>query len=106
MSFLLFTPSLYGALTILHFAALFALCLYGMHRLWLIRCLYGGKGKTAPPAQFTSPEYFPSVTVQLPLYNERFVVLRLLDAAASLDWPRDRLEIQVLDDSDDDCCIM
>ena len=44
------------------------------------------------------------VTVQLPLYNERFVSERLIDAAARLDWPTARLEIQVLDDSDDETC--
>lgn len=44
----------------------------------------------------------PSVTVQIPLRNERFVARRALLAAAALDWPRDRLEVQVLDDSDDD----
>ena len=44
----------------------------------------------------------PVVTVQLPVYNERFVVERLLDAVAALDWPKDRLEIQLLDDSTDD----
>jgi cellulose synthase/poly-beta-1,6-N-acetylglucosamine synthase-like glycosyltransferase len=42
------------------------------------------------------------VTVQLPVYNERAVVERIVDAASALDWPRDRLEIQVLDDSTDD----
>jgi cellulose synthase/poly-beta-1,6-N-acetylglucosamine synthase-like glycosyltransferase len=46
------------------------------------------------------------VTVQLPFYNERFVSERLLDAAAGLDWPADRLEIQVLDDSDDKTCLL
>lgn len=44
----------------------------------------------------------PIVTVQLPIYNERHVVRRLIDAVASLDYPRDRLEIQVLDDSTDE----
>ncbi|RME43435.1 MAG: glycosyltransferase [Chloroflexi bacterium] len=43
----------------------------------------------------------PRVTVQLPVYNERYVINRLIDAIARLDWPRDRLEIQVLDDSTD-----
>jgi cellulose synthase/poly-beta-1,6-N-acetylglucosamine synthase-like glycosyltransferase len=43
----------------------------------------------------------PIVTVQLPLYNEPSVVERIIDAAANLDWPRDRLQIQVLDDSAD-----
>ena len=42
------------------------------------------------------------VAVQLPIYNERYVAERIIDAAARLDWPRDRLEIQVLDDSDDE----
>lgn len=44
----------------------------------------------------------PCVTVQLPLFNERFVAVRLIDAASQLEWPRDKLEIQVLDDSTDD----
>lgn len=44
----------------------------------------------------------PYVTVQLPVYNERSVVGRLINAVAELDYPRDRLRIQVLDDSDDD----
>ena len=42
------------------------------------------------------------VTVQLPVYNERYVVERLIEATAALDYPKDRMEIQVLDDSTDD----
>jgi cellulose synthase/poly-beta-1,6-N-acetylglucosamine synthase-like glycosyltransferase len=53
---------------------------------------------TTPPAVHD----WPSVVVQLPIYNERHVVARLLDAAARLDYPRDRLHIQLLDDSTDD----
>jgi cellulose synthase/poly-beta-1,6-N-acetylglucosamine synthase-like glycosyltransferase len=45
---------------------------------------------------------WPQVTVQLPVYNERYVVERLIDAVCGLDYPSDRLEIQVLDDSTDD----
>ncbi len=45
---------------------------------------------------------WPAVVVQLPIYNERYVVTRLLDAAARLDYPPDRLYIQLLDDSTDD----
>jgi cellulose synthase/poly-beta-1,6-N-acetylglucosamine synthase-like glycosyltransferase len=94
-------------LTALHFAALLGLCCYGVHRLWLIYCLLSSKaGTAAPPAPYATPETFPLVTVQLPLYNERFVAQRLLDAAARLDWPRERLEIQVLDDSSDDTCAL
>ncbi|WBA42735.1 cellulose synthase family protein [Hymenobacter canadensis] len=51
-----------------------------------------------PPA----PAVWPRVTVQLPLYNEVFVAERLLDACAALDYPTDRLHIQVLDDSTDE----
>jgi len=47
-------------------------------------------------------QIFPYVTVQLPVYNERFVVHRLLKSVVELDYPRDKLEIQVIDDSDDD----
>jgi cellulose synthase/poly-beta-1,6-N-acetylglucosamine synthase-like glycosyltransferase len=52
------------------------------------------------PKALTEDE--PLVAVQLPVYNERYVARRLIDATARLDWPRDRLEIQVLDDSDDE----
>jgi cellulose synthase/poly-beta-1,6-N-acetylglucosamine synthase-like glycosyltransferase len=44
----------------------------------------------------------PVVTVQLPIFNEKFVVERLLDAVCAFDWPRDKLEVQLLDDSTDD----
>jgi cellulose synthase/poly-beta-1,6-N-acetylglucosamine synthase-like glycosyltransferase len=52
---------------------------------------------TAPP-----PVVWPTVTVQLPIYNERYVARRLLEAVGALDYPADRLEIQVLDDSTDE----
>jgi cellulose synthase/poly-beta-1,6-N-acetylglucosamine synthase-like glycosyltransferase len=44
----------------------------------------------------------PRVCVQIPVYNERYVAERVLDAVCELDWPRDLLEVQVLDDSDDE----
>jgi hypothetical protein len=44
----------------------------------------------------------PRVCVQVPIYNERYVAERVLDAVCELDWPRDRIEVQVLDDSDDE----
>ncbi|MEY3052236.1 MAG: hypothetical protein RLY31_2021 [Bacteroidota bacterium] len=55
---------------------------------------------TIPPY----PGTLPFVTIQLPLYNERFVVGRLLDCIARMDYPADRFEIQVLDDSTDETC--
>jgi cellulose synthase/poly-beta-1,6-N-acetylglucosamine synthase-like glycosyltransferase len=44
----------------------------------------------------------PWLSVQVPIYNERYVAERVIDAVCELDWPRDRFEIQVLDDSDDE----
>jgi cellulose synthase/poly-beta-1,6-N-acetylglucosamine synthase-like glycosyltransferase len=48
------------------------------------------------------PTTLPIVTIQLPMYNEKYVVRRLIDAVCQMDYPKDRLQIQVLDDSDDD----
>ena len=48
------------------------------------------------------PKNLPMVTVQLPLYNEKYVVKRLIDAVCKMDYPKDKLQVQVLDDSDDD----
>src|SRR5215210_2322206 len=48
------------------------------------------------------PTNLPVVTIQLPLYNEKYVVKRLIDAVCRMDYPKDRFQIQVLDDSDDD----
>jgi cellulose synthase/poly-beta-1,6-N-acetylglucosamine synthase-like glycosyltransferase len=54
------------------------------------------------PAPRSAGREWPRVTIQLPIYNERYVVDRLLEAAATVDYPRDRLEVQVLDDSTDE----
>jgi cellulose synthase/poly-beta-1,6-N-acetylglucosamine synthase-like glycosyltransferase len=56
----------------------------------------------APSAPPGPPPAWPTVLVQLPLYNERYVAERLIDVVARLDYPADRLHIQVLDDSTDD----
>ena len=81
-------------------AAVAALAAFGVHRLALTGAYLARRGVTAR-ADAPAGE-LPRVTVQLPLYNERFVAARLIAAAAALDYPADRLEIQVLDDSDDD----
>ncbi len=47
-------------------------------------------------------DFFPRVTIQLPVYNEKYVIERLIDAIAEIDYPREKLEIQVLDDSTDE----
>jgi cellulose synthase/poly-beta-1,6-N-acetylglucosamine synthase-like glycosyltransferase len=73
-----------------------------LHRLLLLRRSRGAgaRSRLREHARWVGP--LPQVTVQLPVYNEAEVVERLLRAAASLDYPSDRLEIQVLDDSDDE----
>jgi cellulose synthase/poly-beta-1,6-N-acetylglucosamine synthase-like glycosyltransferase len=84
-----------------YLGVLAALAVYGAHRLYLtVRC-WTTRGTTwaAPPPL---PPELPVVTVQLPLFNELYVAERLIDAVAALDWPRDRLQIQVLDDSTDE----
>jgi cellulose synthase/poly-beta-1,6-N-acetylglucosamine synthase-like glycosyltransferase len=90
--------------SVVYLTLVFILSLYGMHRCWILY-LYFRYYKWAPPAPIpavTSP--WPSVTVQLPVYNERYVVERLIDTVCQLDYPRHLLEIQVLDDSSDDTC--
>ena len=59
------------------------------------------KTQSAASPKATEPLDWPAVTVQLPVYNERYVIERLIDAVAQLDYPTDRLEIQVLDDGND-----
>jgi len=76
------------------------LSFYGMHRMMLLILFLRSRGKkTEPPGHFAE---LPVVTVQLPMFNERYVARRLIDAVTKIDYPRDRLEIQVLDDSTDD----
>jgi cellulose synthase/poly-beta-1,6-N-acetylglucosamine synthase-like glycosyltransferase len=78
------------------------LSIYGLQSLWLtLLYLAGRKGSSAPPGPEGPASDWPPVTVQLPTYNERYTIERLLEAAARLDYPADRLEIQVLDDSTD-----
>lgn len=77
------------------------LSLYGFQALALT-LLYFRHRRPASSAAVVSEGDWPSVVVQLPIYNERYVVERLIDAAAELDYPADRLTIQVLDDSTDD----
>jgi len=75
---------------------------YGLHRL-VILWLYHRHRGDVPRAE--SLETLPVVTVQLPVFNERVVVERLIDAACRLDWPADCLQVQVLDDSTDDTVV-
>jgi len=87
------------AVVILHLIFATWLSLYGFQALALslAYCFY-----RKPRPSLKQLEEFPDVTVQLPVYNERYVVERVIDAAAALDWPCGKLHIQVLDDSTDE----
>ena len=87
-----------------YYATLLLLSIYGAHRSWLLRVYY----RHGPPRERPRrpPAPLPRVTVQLPIYNERYVVERLIRAACALDYPPDLLEIQVLDDSTDDTSLL
>jgi len=89
-----------GALTALYLVILLALAVYGFHRSSLVFLYYRHRDKR--PTEAGKFAELPAVTVQLPLYNEMYVVERLLDAVASIRYPRDRFQIQVLDDSTDE----
>jgi cellulose synthase/poly-beta-1,6-N-acetylglucosamine synthase-like glycosyltransferase len=89
------------AMLVPYFAVLVVLSIYGVHRYEIIRSYWKHKKDlpSQPPSRF---EQLPLVTIQLPIFNERFVVERLLEEVARIDYPYDRLQVQVLDDSTDD----
>ena len=76
------------------------LALPGLHRVLLIARAV--RPRPVRPVPEGLPDERPRVTVQLPVYNEREVVADLVDAVSALRWPAQRLELQLLDDSDDD----
>ncbi len=89
---------------IFYFFLLFWIASYGIHLYWLIFIYLKNRKRsdaTIPLADIYDSE-LPLVTIQLPVYNERFVVERLIKAVSNFDYPPDRFEIQVLDDSTDD----
>ena len=90
------------AMMIPYFIVLFVLAVYGMHRYWLVYD-YFKYAKNIPPAP-PPVAHWPRVTIQLPIYNERYVIERLVDAVTRFDYPRELLDIQVLDDSTDETC--
>ncbi len=87
-------------LLVVYVVALSILLFFGLHSVVML--YYHWKTTKLPLVQPPPLSEFPMVTVQLPIYNEYYVVERLLRAVCSLDYPRDRLEIQVLDDSTDE----
>lgn len=89
-------------LSLLYFLIYGTLCVFGVHKYLLARTYMRCRGRVPVPA--SRFEVFPKVTVQLPIYNEMYVVERLIDAVCRIDYPRELLEIQVLDDSTDLTC--
>jgi cellulose synthase/poly-beta-1,6-N-acetylglucosamine synthase-like glycosyltransferase len=88
------------AMMIPYFLVLFVLATYGLHRYWLVYDYYKYAGNVpGPPPEAT---HWPRVTIQLPIYNERYVIERLVEAVSRFDYPPKLLHIQVLDDSTDD----
>src|SRR6516225_8763782 len=89
------------ALLVPYFTVLGILSIYGLHRYEVIRTYFKHRKNATrhPPARF---EQLPPVTIQLPLYNERYVVERLIEETVKVEYPKELLQIQVLDDSSDD----
>src|SRR5438309_5800546 len=89
------------ALLIPYFTVLIILASYGIHRYVLVYMYYKNRKNRVdgPTSRFAE---LPRVTVQLPIFNEQFVIDRLVDAVCKLDYPREKLDIQVLDDSTDE----
>jgi len=91
---------------ILYFFVLLLLAVYGAHRYLMVFLYYKYKdrAKTVKPEALDSAP--PVVTIQLPIYNEQYVIKRLIDAVCRIEYPRNCLEIQVLDDSNDETNVL
>jgi cellulose synthase/poly-beta-1,6-N-acetylglucosamine synthase-like glycosyltransferase len=85
---------------IAYYLVLAALSAYGVHRFAIVSLYFRYRSSNPRPIAPLRP--LPRVTVQLPIYNEVYVVERLLAAVTAIDYPRELVEIQVLDDSTDD----
>jgi cellulose synthase/poly-beta-1,6-N-acetylglucosamine synthase-like glycosyltransferase len=83
-----------------YFFVLVILAVYGWHRYYLVYLYMKNKDRQPVPAG--ALETLPIVTIQLPIYNEMYVADRLIDAVCRIEYPRELLEIQVLDDSTDE----
>jgi len=84
---------------LLYAALLAVLAVFGLHRVWMVLRFRSLRGRALAPLAEAD---LPLVTVQLPLYDERTVAARLIRSVGALDYPAERLEIQVLDDSTDE----
>jgi cellulose synthase/poly-beta-1,6-N-acetylglucosamine synthase-like glycosyltransferase len=85
-----------------YFSILFLLAIYGAYRIKQVIDFWRYRKFVPQPLGKFAEEDLPRITVQLPLFNELYVVERLLKAVTAIDYPREKLEIQVLDDSTDE----
>jgi cellulose synthase/poly-beta-1,6-N-acetylglucosamine synthase-like glycosyltransferase len=92
-----------AAVLLPYFAVMIVLALYGVHR-YTMCYLYFKYRKNYNPNPTNHFEELPRVTIQLPIFNEQFVIDRLIEAVCGMEYPREKLEIQVLDDSTDETC--
>ena len=88
-------------ITILYSFSLLYIFLFSVGQLHLT-WLYLKNKKKIKEIATSSKTFQPNVTIQLPIYNEKYVVERLLDAVSKLAYPKEKLEIQILDDSNDE----
>lgn len=91
-----------GVIPELYLSILSLIAIYSFHKISIIWRYYRTRSQNIQPLQRFSESEFPRVTIQLPLFNEMYVVDRLLEAVAQLQYPADKLQIQVLDDSTDE----
>ena len=90
------------AMMIPYFIILIILAGYGLHRYWLVYDYY--KYRKNVPGPPPPVHEWPRVTIQLPIFNERYVIERLVEAISRFDYPHELLDVQVLDDSTDETC--
>ena len=90
-----------AALLIPYFLVMIILAIYGVHR-YTMCYLYFKYRRNANPNPDSHFDDLPSVTVQLPIFNEQFVIDRLIESICAMEYPKDKLEIQLLDDSTDE----
>ena len=89
---------------IIYFLILITVFAYSSHRYYMVYLFY--KNRRNFPKVKGLMENLPRVTVQLPIFNEMYVVRRLIMSACDIDYPRELLEIQVLDDSTDETTVV
>ena len=89
------------AMLVPYFTVLIVLSVYGIHRYEVIRTYFKHRKNVTDEAPL-SFEHLPPITIQLPIYNERYVVERLIEEVVKVEYPKELLQIQVLDDSVDD----